>query len=217
MNDNEIKNNEVSFAVSNKSEHLSETALKPLMCGVGYHDGDNIDYYSKSYKRWHDMIHRCYNERFHERQPQYKECTVCEEWKNYSNFKVWYDENYYSICGEQMDLDKDILFKGNKIYSPNTCAFVPHSINTLFLNGKKRRGSLPLGVYLDTERKKYRVQINCFGKSVRLGRFKDPVSAFEKYKDYKEKHIKDVAEKYKDKLPYKVYRAMMEWKIEITD
>ena len=74
-------------------------------------------------------------------------CTVCEEWLNYSNFKVWYDQN--RIKGMALDLDKDILFKGNKVYSPETCCFVPHAINTLFLNGKKNRGDLPLGVHFD--------------------------------------------------------------------
>ena len=69
--------------------------------------------------------------------PQYKECTVCQEWWNFCNFEKWYDEHYYEIEDEIMDLDKDILFKGNKEYGPNTCCVIPHYINTCLLYTSK--------------------------------------------------------------------------------
>ena len=217
MNDIKNKNNEISFNVSNKCVNLTESALKLTMCGVGYLGTDDVDYHAKSYIRWHDMIHRCYNKKFHERQPQYKECAVCEEWKNYSIFRKWYKENYYTIGNEQMDLDKDILTKGNKVHSPDTCCIVPHGINTLFINGKKKRGNLPVGVYFDKDKVKYRAYMSCHGKSVKLGTFEYPVDAFMVYKGYKETVIKNMAEQYRGLIPDKVYRAMLEWKIEIED
>lgn len=78
------------------------------------------------------MLERCYSARYQERKPTYKGCSVCDEWLNYQNFAKWYDDNYYEIKGEIMCLDKDILVKGNKIYSPENCVFVPNYINVLF-------------------------------------------------------------------------------------
>lgn len=198
-----------------KPDNWSKKAMQPTMCGIGYHGSEDIDYSSESYLRWHDMIHRCYNVKFHMSHPEYADCTVCEEWLNYSNFKVWFDQN--KIAGMKLDLDKDILFKGNKEYSPATVAFVPHEINTLFLTGKRSRGDLPIGVYYDNERNKYRAEMSFMGKTIKLGRFDTPESAFARYKEYKEDFIKDMAEQYKDILPDKVYQAMQKWKVEILD
>lgn len=189
--------------------------METVMCGIGYHGSENVDCTSKSYLKWHDMLVRCYNEKFHERQPQYRECTVCEEWLNYSNFKVWYDQN--KIKGMSLDLDKDILFKGNKIYSPETCCFVPHAINTLFLNKKADRGDFPIGVSYEKDKKKFRAYMSFMGKQIKIGTFDTAESAFARYKEYKEDVIKDIAEQYKDEIPYKVYEAMMNWEIEIDD
>ena len=71
---------------------------------------------------------------------------LCEEWKEYSNFEKWYDENYYQIDNDLMCLDKDILHKGNKIYNPNDCVFVNRIINNLFTKSNNIRGELPIGV-----------------------------------------------------------------------
>lgn len=193
----------------------SMQCLEPIMCGIGYRGALYENGHIESYLRWHDMMNRCYNEKFHEKHPQYKGCTVCEEWLNYSNFKIWYEQN--KIAGMKLDLDKDILFKGNKEYSPATVAFVPHEINTLFINGKKNRGNLPVGVHYDKEKKKYRAEMSFMGKAIKLGRFDTVEEAFARYKKYKEDFIKDIAEQYKDEIPDKVYHAMLNWVIEITD
>ncbi len=198
-----------------KPDNWSRRAMEPVMCGVGYHGSENVDCTSESYLKWHDMLVRCYNAKFHERQPQYKGCTVCEEWLNYSNFKVWYDQN--KIKGMSLDLDKDILFKGNKIYSPETCCFVPHAINTLFLNKKADRGDFPIGVSYEKDKRKFRAYMSFMGKQIKIGTFNTAESAFARYKKYKEDFIQDIAEQYKDILPYKIYEAMMNWKIEIDD
>ena len=196
-------------------ENWSKNCMELIMCGIGYRGSDDVDCKCESYLRWHDMINRCYNEKFHERNPQYKGCTVCEEWLNYSNFKVWYNQN--KIKGMSLDLDKDILFKGNKEYSPTTVAFVPHEINTLFINGKKGRGDFPVGVHFDKSKDKYRAQMAFMGNTIKLGTFDTVESAFARYKEYKEDFIKDMAEQYKDEIPDKVYQAMMNWVVEITD
>lgn len=200
-----------------KPDNWSAKCMNPTMCGRGYHGRDDIDCTSRVYLRWHDMMNRCYNEKFHERNPQYKECTVCEEWWNFSNFEKWYNDNWYVIDTEKMELDKDILFKGNNEYSPATCCIVPHGINTLFLNCKKNRGNLPIGIYFDKDKRKYRVGMSYYGIQMKIGTFDTEEEAFNGYKEYKEDFIKDIAEQYRGKIPDKVYYAMLNWKIEITD
>ena len=172
----------------------------------------------KKARLWNDMNTRCYNEKLHERFPQYKECEVCSEWKNDKNkFFQWVDENYYIVGDETMDLDKDILVKGNKIYSPETCVFTPHSINTLFLNGKKNRGDYPLGVHYDKERKKYRAELSVNGSRIHLSRWNTEEEAFEEYKRHKQALIIAMADRFKGKIPAHLYNAMIAWQIEITD
>ena len=72
---------------------------------------------TKCYNTWHNMLERCYNPKYQEKYPTYKDCEVCESWHNFQAFAEWYENNYYEIPNESMSLDKDILFKGNKIYS----------------------------------------------------------------------------------------------------
>lgn len=198
-----------------KPDDWSKRCLIPNMCGVGYRGSEDVDCKSVSYLKWHDMIHRCYNKKFHERQPQYENITVCEEWKNYSNFKVWYDSNVYG--DGILDLDKDILFKGNTEYGQDACCLVSHMINTLFVNGKANRGDCPIGVYYEKEKDKYRACMTFMGKQIKLGTYNTKEEAFTRYKLYKEDLIQDIAEQYKGKIPQKVYNAMMNWEVEITD
>ena len=198
-----------------KPDNWSKRAMEPIMCKIGYRGLEDVDCTTESYIKWHDMIHRCYNEKFHKRQPQYKGCTVCVEWLNYSNFKIWYDK--HKIPGMTLDLDKDILFKENKIYSPETCCFVSHTINALFLSRKEARGEYPIGVSYEKEKKKFRACMAFMGKQIKLGTFDTAEAAFARYKEYKEDFIQDMAEQYRDEIPNKVYEAMMNWKIEIDD
>ena len=175
----------------------------------------------KSYSVWKEMLRRCCYEKFKKTHPTYKDCTVCEEWHNYSNFKKWYDDNYYEIKGEQMALDKDILVKGNKTYAPNTCMFVPQNINNLFTKSNKARGKYPIGVYFNKNKNKYQANCNIFnnGKSKLkyLGLYNTIEDAFKVYKEFKENYIKQVADYYKENIPDKLYEAMYNYKVEITD
>ena len=169
------------------------------------------------------MLRRCYDSKFHKNQPTYVNCFVCKEWLNFQNFADWYYENYYEIEGEVMCLDKDILIKGNKIYSPDTCMFVPKLINGLFTKHTKTRGDYPIGVSYNKRDKKFISQCCVYNrkerktKSKNLGSYNTPEEAFKVYKEYKEKYIKEVADYYKDKIPKKLYDAMYKYEIEITD
>jgi len=166
-----------------------------------------------SYTVWGDMIRRCYSDKSLIKNPTYKGCTVCDEWLCYENFERWYNSNFYEVANEIMNLDKDILVKGNKIYSPNTCVFVPDRINRLFLKSNSIRGSSPIGVSYNKSKRKYEVM--CGGKS--FGTYVDELFAFSVYKLNKEIQIKEVADKYKEKIPKNLYEAMYKYEVEITD
>ena len=71
------------------------------------------------------ILERGYSKLWKEKHPTYENVYVCEEWHNFQNFAKWYYNNYYSINEERMEIDKDILYKNNKVYSPDTCIIVP--------------------------------------------------------------------------------------------
>lgn len=172
------------------------------------------------YNTWNGMLQRCYDEKFHNKHPSYKDSRVCEYWLNFQNFASWCSENYYEIDGQRMNLDKDILVKGNKIYSPDVCVFVPQNINKLFTKTDAKRGDFPIGVTKTYGNKlnPYIAQCNNgMGKQIKIGYYDSPEKAFLVYKDFKEKIIKQIAEEYKNKIPNNLYKAMMKYKVEITD
>lgn len=179
--------------------------------------GEQLD----SYVCWCNMLRRCYSAKYQEKNPTYKNCTVSDEWLYYPNFKNWYDTNYYEIESKKSQLDKDILIKGNKIYSEDTCTFVPDFINKLFTKCQNSRGKLPIGVCYKKTNKKYKAGLRVFkdGKSTtkHLGYFTTPDEAFEVYKKAKEKYIKEVADNYKDKIPANLYEAMYSYSVSIND
>ena len=122
------------------------TQKQKLVYGVGVNDIDEPIYKNgsilKFYATWHGMLRRCYSKKYQTRYPTYRGCSVCSEWLSLSTFKIWFDANYR----DGMSLDKDILIQGNKVYSPETCRFVPGYINNLLTDAGAARGELPLGV-----------------------------------------------------------------------
>lgn len=154
-------------------------------------------------KVWHSMLQRCYDNKFHNRYPTYKDCTVCEEWLLLSNFKRWFDENYI----DGYVLDKDILFKGNKVYSPNTCCFVPHEVNEMIHSIKKRE--LPIGVHFHKNR--YCACLNTKSKRIYLGRYKNKKEASEIYWAYKKEYMLEVISNLynEKKISEKIYNAII--------
>lgn len=167
------------------------------------------------YNTWRSMLDRTLGDVYKKKYPTYAECSVCEEWLTLSNFKRWFEapENGYQ---DGYHIDKDILIKGNKVYSPQTCCFVPPSINLLFVH-KKKRNNMPAGVTLKANR--FTSQVHIDGEKIYLGCYATPEEAFNVYKDVKERHIKSVAESYfkEGKITKKVYDALMKYEVEITD
>lgn len=192
----------------------------PSVLNIGYIGNTSIVTGAKkqevkdSYKRWADMLYRCYDKNLYRKNPTYIDCRVCEEWLCYANFEKWYNKNYYAVDNEKMQLDKDILIKGNKLYSPKTCVFVPQRINALFTKRGSTRGNYPIGVTYSKKNKKYEPQVQGIKW---LGYYNTPEEAFVVYKENKEKYIKKIADEYKTKIPSKLYNAMYNYMVEITD
>lgn len=197
--------------------------------GVGYLGEGKYKAYDKNgkptkcYTTWKSMLRRCYDPKFHEKEPTYKGCEVVKDLLNFQNFGYWYENNYYEIENEKMCLDKDILNKGNKIYSPENCVFVPQRINVLFTKSDKARGEYPIGVYYHNRNKKFVAKCSVYNYKTNkkeynfLGYYETPEQAFEAYKQFKENYIKEVADYYKYQIPSKLYDAMYNYEIEIND
>jgi len=141
--------------------------IKGLVYGVAINDVDydvtitrtvngkrKIVWRCPFHMRWHNMLMRCYSEAFHKRKPTYKDCYVCEEWKTFSNFKKWMEQQDWQ--GKQ--LDKDILVPENKEYGPKICIFVSNRLNNII--GRKCKGKqnkYPTGISLNTNSNRFQV------------------------------------------------------------
>lgn len=168
------------------------------------------------YGIWRDMLRRCYCEERQRIQPTYRDCTVSENFKNFQYFAEWGNAQVgFGLDGYQ--LDKDILIKGNKIYSEDVCVFVPREINSLLIKCDNSRGELPVGVSYHKKTKKYVAQLSIEMKPHHLGLFDCPIKAFEKYKAEKESHIKQKTEEFKDLIDVRVYDALINYKVEVWD
>ena len=166
---------------------------------------------TKCYAVWSSMLERAYSEKWKIKYPSYLNVSVCEDWHNYQNFAKWFHKNYR----QGFALDKDILVRGNKIYSAETCCFVPPQINNLFLKREKGRGECLIGV--SKHYKNYMSEVSTKNGGIYLGTFKTEIEAFTAYKEAKEKNIKEVANEWKSEITQDCYNALVNYKIEIYD
>ena len=187
---------------------------RKVVLGFGINDSEEpIRHHGQlklPYKIWTSMIRRCYSDKYHKYKPSYIGCTVCEEWKYFSNFLKFFNENYK----EGYVLDKDILVQGNKVYSPDTCCFVPPYINALVLTNQGKRGKLKLGVHFNQG--KYVAQCGINRVQRFIGKFDTENEAHEAYKKAKYAEIKRVATDAFDKglIDKRILDGLMRFKIE---
>jgi hypothetical protein len=185
----------------------------PKLCGIGF---EGYGKYSvakdkKAGSVWHNIISMCYNEKAQDRCPTYKDVTVCKEWHNFQNFAEWFYENYDFNTEKTWYLTKGILVKKSKIYSPETCCFAPQEIlKQITISNLSKDISLPMGVY------KQSTFLSSFGGKQIHG-FETAEDAFENYKERKEAYLKQLAEEWKPKIPIKLYSALINYRVEITD
>ena len=139
---------------------------------------------------------------------------MCDEWLRFSNFKRWFDKNYE----EGYYLDKDILVNGNKVYSPETCCFVPHEINELIETRKNKTNKFYQCVEI-SKNGKFRARIKRYGRREYLGTFNTPEEAFEAYKHGKVAYVREVADTYFNdgKITKEVYDALYRYEPKFKD
>ena len=172
---------------------------------------------TKEYVLWCRMLQRCYSEKYQKKRPTYIGCGVSDNFKSYEYFYEWC-HNQVGFSNKDWQLDKDLLIKGNKIYSESTCVFIPKNINLLLVKRESSRGEHLIGVSWDKRGKAFKAQVNKNkGGSEHLGYFKTELEAFRAYKKAKESFIKEQAEKWKGKIDERAYEALMNYTVEITD
>ena len=179
------------------------------------------DVQTKEYMLWYSMLKRCYSDTYKKQRPTYIGCEVSENFKSYEYFYEWCNAQIgFDNEGNEnpFHLDKDLLIKGNKVYSESTCVFIPHEINLLLIKRESLRGEYLIGVYWSNTNKVFiaRVHKNK-GKQEYLGCFKTELEAFNAYKVAKEAFVKEQAEKWKDKIDERAYEALMNYTVDITD
>lgn len=192
------------YSFKKVKESKSLFPRRKLILGCGVNDADYVTQpliggktvVCPYYDRWHSMLTRCYSEKYHAKFPTYIGCSAIEEWLTFSNFKAWMVKQDW----ENKHLDKDILFQGNKIYSPEKCLFVSKEINLLLSNHKARRGLYPQGVHFSKRDKKFVAQVNIYGKRTHIGYFGTEEEAYSAYKSAKYAVIKEIALKQSEPL-----------------
>lgn len=177
-------------------------------------DGKKVN--TTEYEKWRGLLRRCYSEKERDKFPAYRDCKVSSNFKSYEFFYEWFNKQVGSDKG--FELDKDLLFKGNKTYSEDTCVLLPKELNNLLTNNDVVRGKFPVGVYYNVEKKKFIAQVQRgTGIQCCLGHFDDPIVAFNAYKAAKEEYIKLLAEKWKNSIDKRAYDALIRYEVEVTD
>lgn len=200
--------------------------MSKLVNGVGFNDrkylarkqGKNYI----EYDAWFGMLKRCYSSKFQLANPTYTGCSVSENFKHYSFFYEWCQEqkgfDTQDERGKSWHLDKDLLAKGSKVYSEGVCVFVPHRLNSMVVSCKASRGIYPVGVSWDIKHLNFKASCQSGdGVLKNLGHYRTVEQAFLAYKTFKEAYIKQVANEYKDKLDPRAYQALLNYRVEITD
>jgi len=193
---------------------------RSLVYGIGVNDwvgkvkvgGKKI----REYQLWMGMLERCFCEKYKQKHPTYQDVTCSHEWLSITTFI----EDVSQMKGfglEGWQLDKDILQKGNKLYSKDNCCFVPQEVNSLLIKSDKSRGEYPVGVYFHKASGKFMASLRINGKRKHLGLFPTPEEAFQVYKLAKEAYIKVVAHQWQHLLDERVFQALMTYEVNIDD
>ena len=197
----------------------------PSVYGVGIlgtkYPSRECDRNTKEYLLWCRMLHRCYSDSYKKKNPTYIDCEVSNKFKSYEYFYEWcHSQIGFGNEGDEnpFHLDKDLLIKGNKVYSENTCVFIPKEINQLLVKSTASRGEYLIGVHWCKKGKSFvaRVSKNK-GKREHLGYFKTELEAFNAYKQAKESFVKEQANKWKLQIDERAYKALMNYQVEIAD
>ena len=211
---------ETTTKASNVIAGSVKDRLLPTVHGIGITGDSQVRVdgkHTKEYRLWNNMLKRCYSVGCQKVRPTYIDCSVSENFRYLQYFKEWCNNqigfNSVDEKGKPFALDKDILVKGNRVYNEDVCVFVPQEVNLLFTKRDKSRGEYPIGVSFHKSRGMLTATLN----NKYLGYFNTAEQAFQVYKTAKEAYIKEVANKWKDKIDSKVYEALMNYEVHIDD
>ena len=172
---------------------------------------------TKEYKLWHSMLVRCYSDTIKKKHPTYIGCGVSGNFKSYEYFYEWCQKQI-GFGNKGWHLDKDLFVKGNRVYSEDSCVFLPQEVNTLLTKRTNSRGEYSIGVSWSKTSKAFVATVaKNKGKTEWLGYFKTEIEAFNAYKTAKESFIKEQANNLKSQIDPRAYNALMNYQVEITD
>lgn len=171
------------------------------------------------YSQWRAMRLRCNSEKFKSLHTTYKDCSYVQDWESYDEYLDWASNQVGFLCsdseGKVYHLDKDLLVKGNKLYSPDTCCFLPKEVNTFLRLNEYRRTSLPAGV-----RRRPSGRFEAYivdDKWKGLGTYDSLEQAFSVYKNAREEKAISLALKYKGTISAAAYQALIHYTITVQD
>ena len=181
--------------------------------GVGYLGEGKIDHLI--YQKWLIMLGKCYNPELLKKYKSYQGNKVCNMWLNFQVFEKWYKKNHYTVDNELMFLNKNIIVPNSKIYSPKTCIFVPKTINNLFVTHyNRKRIKSPNNICKLNN--KYVIRYTDLNNNRKtLGIVKNLDEAIVLLENKKKELIEEVAQKYKDKIPARLYNALVDYSQKI--
>ena len=193
----------------------------PSVYGVGIlgtkHQAKINGVKTKEYALWQCMLGRCYSDKSKKKYPTYEGCEVSDNFKSYEYFYEWCHKQI-GFNNEGWHLDKDLLIKGNKVYSEDSCVFIPQEINKVLVKSTASRGEHLIGVHWCKNGKAFKATVSKNkGKREHLGCFNTEIEAFNAYKEAKEIYIKELAEKWKSQIDKRAYDSLMNYTVEITD
>lgn len=189
------------------------SAKRRLVLGVGINDADYMieirvegkRFVCPAYRAWKHILRRCYCKKFLSENQTYIGVSVCDEWLTFSKFKHWYEINY--VGGWQ--IDKDIL-TGSRVYSPETCIYVPRWLNNLTEDHRAARGDLKIGVCRGFNGVGFIAQCsNPFKSSAYIGTYKTEEEAYQAWLG-KKKEIALILKQKMDEIDARIYPRVIQ-------
>lgn len=197
-----------------------ESSGKGLVCGIGIYEPSKLcmtdsEEVSRAYRMWNGMLYRA-SASYVSKRPSYAGVTVDGRFIRFYDFYDWVKVQE-GWPAHDLQLDKDLLVKGNKVYSPDTCCLLPLRINSLLIRHESRRTDLPIGVRKGKQQGTFTARVSNMGSKINLGTFRDIGKAFSAYKEGKENLVRSVAKQYQDRISRQAFLAMMSYNVEIFD
>jgi len=167
-------------------------------------------------QRWESINKRCETNGDQQTKfPRYKGTANLflgfNEFVEWSREEVGYDlrepvgKQSWAYC-----IEKDILGNGSKVYSPDTCLFVPNAVNIFLTARNASRGDYPIGVAWKEKNKKFQAQVRDRNTSRYLGLHSDPMEGHRAWQAGKIDIGRNFALEFKD-WHGKLYNGLNVW------